>query len=135
LRISVSGKFGADTFDCGFAAANIIREIARSEPVQEIETELSIVFFPVIFSDRWKIQRKSHRSYSSKEQAEFVNVEIEANSWSQAEASLQLNMMFDALIQAVQETPPKRLPDATKTRVIKSLQSAFESHKKQSQEL
>jgi hypothetical protein len=127
LRIAVSGKFSKDHFDTGFAAAARLREIVELADLNEMEAGLdSLVFFPVIISDEFGVATKSHRSYSRKENAEFVNQEIDVDEWSIADEHSRLALMIDALEKAIRLTRPSRLNSDAKDAIVTRLRHAQE---------
>lgn len=128
MHIAVSGKFSDDHFERGFAASGVIRNIIERASLDDIETALSgLVFFPVIISDAFGVERKSHRSYSRKERAEFVNVEIDVGEWASASPRDQLALMLEALKEAVRATHRAKIYDTAKNEIISRVQNAFEA--------
>lgn len=126
MQIAVSGKFSTDHFDTAFASAEKIRGIAERADLSAIETDLSgFVFFPVIISDKFGLEKKSLRSFSRKENAEFVNQEIDANDWSVADEGRRLEMMMDALEEAIRSTRSSRINDQAKDTIIAALRTAM----------
>lgn len=127
MDIAVSGKFSDDCFDAAYAVADQLREIIAQAGLEHVEANLnSFIFFPVIISDEFGVEKKSHRSYSAKERAEFVNVEIDVNEWSRANSLRQIELMVNALKDAVSGTRLTRLSDEAKAIIIARLQTGFE---------
>lgn len=126
LQIAISGKFSNDCFDAAHEVVGRLREIVRNAALENVETDLDVVFFPVIISKEFGVEKRSHRSFSRKERAEFVNVEIDVHEWSMADAHRQLELMMNALKGAVRDTPSSRMGDAAKDAVIARLQTAYE---------
>jgi len=127
VDIAVSGKFSDDCFDAAYAVLDQLREIIAQVGFEDVEANLdSLVFFPVIISDEFGIEKKSHRSYSAKERAEFVNVEIDVNEWSKANSRRRIDLMVNALKEAVSGTRLTRLSDEAKAIIIARLQTGFE---------
>ncbi len=125
LQIAVSGKFSTDHFDTAFATSAKIRELLQSPEIRAIDSALDgFVFFPVIISDEFGIEKKSHRSYSRKENAEFVNEEIDVAEWAAADEHGRLLLMIDALERAVRGTQPSKLHDDAKEAIIGHMRRA-----------
>ena len=119
MQIAVSGKFSTDHFDTGFATSIRMRELVQSAEIQAVVTALDgIVFSPVIISDEFEIEKKSHRSYSHKENAEFVNEDIDVAKWALADERGRLTLMIDAFERAVRGTRSSRLHDGRKDAIV-----------------
>lgn len=119
MQIAVSGKFSKDHFDAAFDTAAKVQELLQSPEVHAIDTALDgFVFFPVIISDGFGVEKKSHRSYSRKENAEFVNEEIDVAEWATADERGRLMLMIDALERAIRGTRLSRLHDGAKEAII-----------------
>ena len=128
MQITVSGKFSHECSSTCIAATEKLRAIIDDAGLQDVTTELShFVFFPVIISDEFPIEKKSHRSHSRKEGAEFVNVEIDWHEWSKASEAQQLELMMGALNDALRRTRPSRIGERAKEIIIARLQTAFEA--------
>jgi hypothetical protein len=76
------------------------------------------VYFPVIISDAFPIEKKSMRSYSAKERSEFVNVEIPYESWVRASGKLKTRLMFSGLEKAIRETKKSKISEASKSLIL-----------------
>jgi hypothetical protein len=129
LQIAISGKFSTDHFDSGFAVSARLREIVKLADLQTVEAGLdSLVFFPVIISNVFGVEKKSHRSYSRKENAEFVNQEIDVDDWSSADEHSRLLLMIDALETAIRLTRPSRLGSDAKDTIVTRVRHAHETN-------
>ncbi len=127
MQIAVSGKFSTDHFDAGYDTQAIIRDLLRSSEIQSIDTALDgFVFLPVIISDEFGIDNRSHRSYSRKENAEFVSEEIDVAKWEIADDRGRLVLMVDALERAIRGTRSSRLHDDAKEFIIRYVRHATE---------
>lgn len=80
-----------------------------------------LVYFPVIISDAFPIEKKSLRSYSAKERSEFVNVEIPYESWVHASDELRTRLMFSGLEKAIRETKESKISEASKSLILERI--------------
>ena len=102
MQIAISGKFSDDVADAAALISDQLRGVVTSTDISDVPADLStLVFFPVIVSDDLGISRKSHRSFSSTENAEFVNVEIPYSAWVSGVDSSRLQLMFEGLKKAI----------------------------------
>jgi hypothetical protein len=125
MEIIISGKFSADVHDAALTAVNELRDLVAATDFSDVPAELnSIVFFPVILSDDLRIATKSHRSHSRKENADFVNVEVDHAKWVGASAKDQFQMVFDALKRGIEETKPKYISATAAAELIARLENA-----------
>jgi|tagenome__1003787_1003787.scaffolds.fasta_scaffold20160155_1 hypothetical protein len=125
MKIPVSGKFSDDIFDSAYAAQARLRKLLAETDIGDLSVPLDcFVFFPVILSDELGVTTKSHRSYSTRENAEFSDVEIKHSEWVGAEPSAHLEMMLDALGIALAGADCNHLPGAAATEIIRRLKSA-----------
>ena len=108
MNIIVSGKFSHEVGTEANSHVLWIREIISASNVTDIEAKLgSMVFFPVIISDEFPVGKKSSRSYSQKENAEFVNIEIPYDKWTRSDLREKRELMLKSLTKAIQETKDK----------------------------
>ncbi|MBB3957844.1 hypothetical protein [Novosphingobium sediminicola] len=129
MQIAVSGKFSIDHSDTASVAAAKIRTLLQSTEIQSIDTNLeSFVFFPVIISDYFGVEKKSYRFYSRKENAEFVSEEINVTDWEMADEDGRLILMVDALEKAVRGTRSGRLHDGAKEAIVGYVRRAVEAN-------
>jgi hypothetical protein len=129
LQIAVSGKFSNDLFDSASAVTETLRSAIDAAGLQSIQTGLDyLVFFPVLISDKFNIDGKSRRSYSRKEAAEFVHVEIDAALWPTQTAHEQLLLMMRALEEAILSTRSSRIDDRAKGIIIERLNYALQAY-------
>lgn len=129
MQIAVSGKFSIDHSDTGSVTAAKIRAFLQSTEIQGIDTALdAFVFFPVIISDDFGIKKKSHRSYSRKENAEFVSEETNVAEWAMADEDGRLILMAEALERAVRGTRSSRLHDDAKEAIVGHVRRAVEAN-------
>jgi hypothetical protein len=106
MQIVVSGKFSSDVAESGRFCTNTLREIVERTDIDDVDVELgSLVFFPVILSGDLGISKKSHRSFSRKENAEFANVEIDHADWASATSERRLRLLVEGLTTAISESP------------------------------
>lgn len=125
MQIAVSGKFSTDHFDTAFTTSAKIRELLKTPEIQAIDTALDgFVFFPVIISDEFGVEKKSHRSYSRKENAEFVNEEIDVAEWAAADENGRLLLMIDALERAIRGTRSSKIHDDAKETIVGHIRRA-----------
>ena len=97
--------------------------------MQAINADLDgFVFFPVIISDAFGIEKRSHRSYSRKENAEFVNEEIDVATWEMADERGRLVLMIDALERAVRGARSSRLDDGAKEAIVRYVRRAVHAN-------
>lgn len=124
MQLSVSGKFSNDIFDDAYAVTAAFKEAVAEVDFGQVDTTLvSLVYFPVIVSDELGIERKSHRSYSRKEGAEFVNVEIPYERWMEADRVGKLLLLLDGLRVALLETSAMKISDPAKEAIAGRLQT------------
>ena len=122
MKILLSPKFSYDVADEARKCTTEARLIIENIDLSGVTTTLkSFVYFPVILSPEFPIQKKSARSYSSKEMAEFVNVEIEFSKWERADAQQKVELMLSGLEKAISETSASKIDDKSKSIIIGQL--------------
>lgn len=124
MKLIVSGKISDDIFDASYDVLSKFKTALELSGISEIKTGLDgFLFFPVIISDDFDIENKNHRSYSRKENAEFVNVEIPYNTWIKSDKQTQFALLTSALKTAVQDTMIKKIDDHSKNIILIKLDS------------
>ena len=124
MKVTVSGKFSDDVFDEAHRIVNVLRDALDALRLEQFETPLAfMVYFPVIASDDLKLPVSSHRSYSSKERAEFVNVEIRHDQWVQENTSGKRRLMMGGLQEAILGTNDTRIPEAARSLLTAHIQT------------
>lgn len=119
MEITVSGQFTTDVFDSAHALAMELWERLNHIDLSEISSPLKgMVYFPMIFSPGFDLLRGDRRSYSRKEQAEFVHVEISHSAWVEADIDARRKLMLDGLVRAINGTNKNRLPDEAKRLLV-----------------
>lgn len=129
VQLVLSGKFSHDLYDSASAALASVKSIVEQADLEDISAEIDgMVIFPVIISDEFGVEQKSHRSFSRKERSEFVNVEIDAYDWASATPKRQIKLMMAAVCDAITGTRPTRINERAKDDILLRLQQALERH-------
>jgi len=119
MNIIVSGKF---SYEIGNEANSYIlwlRQIISEANLANIKTNLGhIVFFPVIISDEFPISKKSARSYSRKEDTEFINTEIQYYQWVKADDQEKAGLLLNSLREAIIGTKDSKIEKASKDEIL-----------------
>jgi hypothetical protein len=124
MQLSVSGKFSNDIFDDAYDIVGVFKKAVAEADLDKIPSCLeSFVYFPVIISDVMEISKKSHRSYSRKEQAEFVNVEIPYERWVGANRASKLSLLLDGLRTALVGTSVLKISASAKAAILSRLEA------------
>lgn len=102
MQIVVSGKYSSDVAESALRFINDLRDRIKRIDLSQVAAGLdSLVYFPVIASDELALPVKSHRSFSGKERAEFVNVEIPHAAWIKADDGGKRDLLLAGLVRAV----------------------------------
>jgi hypothetical protein len=124
MHIVISGKFSSDVAESARHCTNELRDGIEKLDLSQVPSGLeSIVYFPVIVSDDLALPVKSRRSFSRKEQAEFVNVEIPHQAWMQADDLARRTLLLNGLVQAIEETSEARLTAEAKRALVEKVTS------------
>lgn len=129
MQIAVSAKCSKNHSDAVVATAETLRAIINSAAIEDVATDLEyLVSFLVVMSADRGLQAKSQRSYSCKERSEFVNVEIDVNAWSSSNTTRQLELMMEALKDAIRSTKSSRISHEASQTLVSRLQTAFDAN-------
>lgn len=122
MQIQISGKFTPDVQKSGLQFTNELRDRLKAFDLSVVAANLdSLVYFPVILAEWAQVPAKSHRSFSNKERAEFVNIEIPHGDWVSADDASKRRLLLDGLKRAIEETSEGKLPSDSKRLLIDNI--------------
>ena len=101
MQISISLKSSYDVADDAARLVDQFRHTLRSINLDDIESNVSLVYFPVIMSDEFDIPVKSHSSFSTKQRAYFSSVEISHAAWIKSNLLERRNFLVDGLNKSI----------------------------------
>jgi hypothetical protein len=128
MDITISGKFSYEVFTEAQSIVIKLRDCLEGMDFSDVDTKLSgIVYFPVIMSDKFPVPKKNLRSYSIKEKAEFVNVEIPYDQWLHGDAHSRLLLIISGLQKAIIETKDSKLSTVSKSLIMDKIADVIDN--------